>query len=209
MCGVCFLIFHTVRDGINRLTAIEAVVSGMHVVLCETEGGKKILFACCCQVELHRDLSVWLRMYVCILEKLLWGVVYLLCMAKSFCWLRGKSMACLFLCLPLQCPEAGPIFHMVALLLNPRCPWHLLLFSPDCLLSSTCLFSTTIYHVLLCFSLFSLLCWQRLNVTPSAMACCCVRLYEMKCFISAAPGMDFGLAWLGCTDPNDRPALAY
>lgn len=207
-CGVCFLIFHTVRDGINRLTAIEAVVSGMHVVLCETEGGKKnpvcmLLpgrapqrFEC---VTAHACVYFGkITMGGCVFT--LHGKIILLTAWK----INGMSLS-----LPASAvhrgrphlPHGGALTQPpVSLTLAPVLTW----LSP--------LFHLSFLHYYLSCPLvllFSLLCWQRLNVTPSAVACCCVRLYEMKCFISAAPGMDFGLAWLGCTDPNDRPTLAY
>ena len=207
------------HSGTNR----KAFETGMDVVLCETRreekgGRKKILFVCRCQVELCRDLvmSVWLCMYVCILEKLLWEAVYLPCTAKLILLTVWKIDAMsLSSCLHVSAAAAaaaapcrlGPrstwwrcgstsTASLVFLTLAPVLTWFCPLFS-----------SIAASYVLLCLSLFPpLSCWQRLNVTPSAVTCCCAGVYEGECFISAAPGMDSGLAWpslawLGCTWP--------
>lgn len=96
--------------------------------------------------------------------------------------------------LSLQSLEVARVVHMEALWFNtqtsPEHPWHLLLFSPDSLLSATFLSPFTPSYVLSCFSLTSLSCWQNLSGTTSAMAC-----WRRDCFICAALGAGRVLPW--------------
>ena len=214
--GICVFIF-TFRHKIERLLRQAWMLFCARREEKRRGGEKKILFVCRCQVELCRDLvmSVWLCMYVCILEKLLWEAVYLPCTAKLILLTVWKIDAMsLSSCLHVSAAAAaaapcrlGPrstwwrcgstsTASLVFLTLAPVLTWFCPLFS-----------SIAASYVLLCLSLFPpLSCWQRLNVTPSAVTCCCAGVYEGECFISAAPGMDSGLAWpslawLGCTWP--------
>lgn len=127
-------------------------------------------------------------MHVCILEKWLWEAVCLACMAKSFCRHGGKSTICLYRAQRWSTWWRSDSTSNLSSVPDTCSSSHLITSSLP-LLSSI-----TISHVLLCFSLFSLFCWQRLNVTPSAVAC----WHVGECFISAA----LCVAWLGCTGPS-------
>lgn len=173
----------------------------MRVVLCKRERGeKKILFVCRCQVELCRDLvmSVWQRACMCVFWRNYYGR---LCIYTAW---QNHFVDCvenqwhISFSARLSATRRRSTWSTWWRSDSTSNLWH---FSPDSL--SLPLLSPPSQPLMSsCASLcFPCSCWQRLNVTPSAVACFCVGVYEGECFISAALGMDcaawLGLAWLG------------
>lgn len=200
--GICFFVFY-IANTVKTLG--HSVLSFTCMLFCGRQTGKKNLVWMSLPGRAH-----WGFDYECVTVH---ACVYFgeITMGDCVFTLHGKnhSVDCVenqwhvsfsaWLC---RAPEAVHVVHMVALWLNIKSPFSV----PDTcscshlisLLSSTSPSSITISRVLLCSSLFSLFCWQRLNVTPSAMACCCVCVYKGRMFYQrcSGHGLWLGLGWL-------------
>lgn len=146
-------------------------------------------------------------MYVCILEKLLWEAVYLPCMAKIILltvWkINDMSLSQPGFCRaqrPSTCStwwrsDSTSNLPLVSLTLAPVLTW----FPP--------LLHFSLLHRYLSCPLVLLSCfpssvdrgWMSHHLPWHVAVSVSTR---GECFISAAPGMDCGSAWLGCTIPS-------